>query len=130
MFTLQAIQDTHSKVKSWADFPQYIKELIQLWITSYSVFVFDWHAEYFGKENYSVISPTKYDLLNINIETDKEWFMSNLKLHQQWGSDYMTFCKHAADAGIIKRVIEMDNMTCSYYDSNNIKILVENIPSI
>ena len=46
MFTLQQIQDTHAKVKSGADFPQYIQDLKDLWVRSYTIFVSDGHAEY------------------------------------------------------------------------------------
>ncbi len=130
MFTLTQIQDTHAKVKSGADFPQYIADLNNLWVTAYSIFVSDGHAEYKGGEHYTITSPAKYESLTINNTTDKAWFTANLKLHQQWGSDYMTFCKHAAQAGITKRVIVMNEMTCTYYDHDDNKVLVEIIPSV
>lgn len=130
MFTLQHIQDIHAKVKSGADFPHYIADLNNLWVRSYTTFVADGHAEYQGDDDYTITSPAKYPSLEINTTTDKEWFIANLKLHQQWGSDYMTFCQHAAQAGIIKRVIDMDEMTCTYYDHEDNKVLVEIIPSI
>ncbi len=129
MFTLTQIQDTHAKVKSGADFPQYIADLNNLWVTAYSIFVSDGHAEYHGNDD-TIISPAKYDTLDINTTTDKAWFIANLKLHQQGGSDYMTFCQHAAQAGITKRVIVMDTMTCTYYDTNDQAIIVETIPSV
>lgn len=130
MFTLTQIQDTHAKVKSGADFPQYIADLKALWVTAYTIFVSDGHAEYHGHDEYTIISTAKYPSLEINTMTDKEWFVANLKLHQQGGSDYMTFCQHAAQAGITKRVIVMDTMTCTYYDTNDQAIIVETIPSV
>lgn len=130
MFTLTQIHDTHAKVKSWADFPQYIQDLKDLWVRSYTIFVSDGHAEYQGNNNYTITSPATYESLEVSTTTDKEWFVANLKLHQQWGSDYITFCQHAAQAGISKRVIEMKDMACTYYDTDDNKILVETIPSI
>lgn len=130
MFTLQQIQDTHAKVKSGADFPQYIADLKNLWVKSYTIFVSDGHAEYQWTDNYHIASDAKYDILDINIVTDKEWFIANLKLHQQGGSDYMTFCQHATQAGITKRVIEMEDMTCTYYDHDDQAIVIETIPSV
>lgn len=130
MFTLQQIQDTHAKVKSGADFPQYIQDLKDLWVRSYTIFVSDGHAEYQGDNNYALTSPTKYESLVMSDTTDKEWFIYNLKLHQQGGSDYMTFCQHAAQAGITKRVIVMDDMTCTYYDTDDKAIVMETIPSV
>ena len=52
MFTLQAIKDAHSKVKSGADFPTYIQELKVLGITKYDTYVRDGHAVYFGNEDF------------------------------------------------------------------------------
>ena len=130
MFTLQQIQDAHAKVQSGADFPRYIQDLKDLWVRSYTIFVSDGHAEYQGNDNGNITSPAKYESLEINTTTDKEWFIANLRLHQQWGSDYMTFCQHAAQAGITKRVIVMDDMTCTYYDTDDQAIVVETIPSV
>lgn len=130
MFTLTQIQDTHAKVKSGADFPQYIADLKDLGVTVYTIFVSDGHAEYHGHDENTITSQAKYPSLEINTTTDKERFVANLKLHQQWGSDYMTFCLHAAQAGITKRVIDMDEMTCTYCDTHNQDVIVETIPSI
>lgn len=130
MFTLQQIQDAHAKVKSGADFPHYIHDLIVLWVRSYTIFVSDGHAEYQGDDNYMITSLAKYEPLDIRTTTDKEWFANKLKLHQQGGTDYMTFCHDAAQWGILKWVIDMESMTCSYYDYNNAKIIVEDIPRV
>lgn len=129
MFTLTQIHDAHAKVQSGVDFPQYIQDLKDLWVRSYTIFVSNGHAEYQGDDDYIIISPAIYDPLSINMTTDKVWFINNLKLHQQWGSDYMTFCKHAAQAGITKRVMNMQDMNCIYYDTYDTAILVETIPS-
>jgi uncharacterized protein YbcV (DUF1398 family) len=130
MFTLTQIHDAHAKVKSGADFPHYIQDLHNLWIRSYTIFVSDGHAQYQGNGTYTITSPATYNLLEIHTTTDTPWFIGHLKLHQQWGSNYTDFCQHAAQAGIIKRVIDMDEMTCTYYDHDNNKVLVEHIPSV
>lgn len=62
---LTQISDAHSKVKSGADFPNYIQDLIQLGLQQYHVFVSDGHAEYYGNENYKIESSVKYELLGI-----------------------------------------------------------------
>ncbi len=43
MFTLEQIKSAHSKVKSGADFPNYIQDLINLGIKSYHTYVSDGH---------------------------------------------------------------------------------------
>ena len=130
MFTLTQIHDAHIKVKNGADFPIYIQDLITLWVRSYTVFVSDGHAQYQWDDDYTITSPATYESLELNTTTDKAWFIANLKLHQQWGSDYMTFCQHAAQSGIVKRVLNMTDMTCSYYDSDDQEVVVETVPSV
>ena len=53
-FTLEEVKAAHSKVKSGADFPNYIQEIIQLGVEAYDVFVADGHAVYFGKNNFKI----------------------------------------------------------------------------
>ena len=38
MFTIQQIKEAHSKVKSGADFPKYVHDIIALGVTSYETF--------------------------------------------------------------------------------------------
>lgn len=128
MFTLQQIHDAHAKVKSWADFPQYIQDLIVLWVKSYTTFVYDGHWEYQGSDDFIITSSAKYEPLIINNEIDKEWFIANLKLHQQGQTDYMTFCRDAAQAGIVKWIMDLETMDCIYCDNADNHILVEKIP--
>ncbi len=52
MFTIQQIKEAHAKVKSGADFPKYIQDIIALGVTSFETFVFDNHTDYYGKDNY------------------------------------------------------------------------------
>ena len=51
MFTLDQIKQAHAKVKSGADFPKYIQDLIVLGIKNYDTFVIDGHSEYYGENN-------------------------------------------------------------------------------
>jgi len=52
-----------------------------------------------------------------------------LKIHQQGVTDYPTFCRHSAEAGVEKWTVEMRNMTCTYFDKSNTKMVEEMIPS-
>ena len=130
MFTLQDIKDAHAKVQSGADFPRYIQDLIDLGVRSYTTWVADGHADYYGDDTSSIHSDPKYDQLTINDTVDRDSFIHDLTLHQQWWTDYMTFCRDAAKAGVATRVIDMQAMTCTYYDSHDTIILEEMIPSV
>lgn len=128
MFTLEQISQAHSKVKSGADFPQYIQDLIQLDVLHYSTFVDDGHTIYFGKDNHHVQSPAKYPALKIAGHSNKEKFAQDLKNHQQGKTDYPTFCSDAADAGVEKWTVDIAKMTCTYYDKHGNMLVSENIP--
>lgn len=130
MFTLDQIKAAHSKVKSGADFPKYVKDLIELGVTSYHTFVADSHAEYFGKDGCQIKSDAKYAVLNISEKSDSEIFISRLKIHQQGQTDYMTFCNDSAKAGVEKWIVDTQKMTCTYYDKLGNTLLEEKIPSI
>ncbi len=128
MFTIYQIKEAHAKVKSGADFPQYIQDLIQLGVTAYDTFVRDGHSMYFGKENFSTASAPIYDALAIFEKSDAEKFKQYLKMHQQGETNYPTFCSHAAETGVEKWTVDMNDMTCTYYDTQGHKMVSENIP--
>lgn len=128
MFTVDQIKAAHSKVKSGADFPNYIRELIQLGVTSYATYVADGHTDYFGKDAYQTSTTPTYDALFIAEVSNAEQFKMDLKAHQQGQTDYYTFCKDCAKSGIEKWTVAMDKMTCTYYDKAQNELLTEIIP--
>ena len=129
MFTIEQIKAAHSKVKSGADFPQYIQDLMKLNVISYHTYVIDGHAEYFGKNDYQIKSDAKYSVLNVAKKSDSETFINRLKIHQQGKTDYLTFCNDAANSGVEKWIVDTTNMTCTYYDIFGNKLLAETIPT-
>ena len=130
MFTIDQIKAAHSKVKSGADFPKYIQDLIGLGVEAYSTYVIDGHSEYFGKNGYQIKSESKYAVLNIAEKSDSQMFISRLKFHQQGQSDYMTFCNDCAKSGVEKWIVDTQKMSCTYYDRLGNKMLEEKIPTI
>lgn len=129
MFTVQQIEEAHKKVKSGADFPKYIQEIKGLGVKSFETFVKDSHTEYFGENNFTTKSEPKYEDLEISETTDLEEFKTQLKTHQQGKTDYFTFCKDCAETGIEKWIMDLQNMTCTYFDKAGNEILVEKVPS-
>ena len=128
-FTIDEIKAAHAKVKSGADFPMYIQEIIRLGVKGYENYVSDGHAIYFGPAEYEIRSEPKYTELAISDSIDKQLFHKYLRAHQQGQSDYLTFCKYCAETGVEKWTVCLDQMTCTYYDKRGNEILVEIIPS-
>lgn len=130
MFTVQQIKDAHSKVKSGADFPKYIQDIIALGVTAFETFVFDNHTVYYGINNFQTSSEGFFETLTIAEQSNLEQFKADLKSHQQGKTDYMTFLKDCAKSGVEKWIVAMDKMTCSYFDKAGNEMIVEIIPSI
>ena len=61
-------------------------------------------------------------------QCDKAQFQNELKEHQAGKSNYMEFCNACANYGIEKWIVDMNAMTCTYYDKTGNEILVELIP--
>jgi len=128
MFTVEQIKTAHSKVKSGADFPSYIKEIKELGVTHYEAYVTDGHIDYHGAINFTATVPANYDPLVIADSSKGEEFKAVLVAHQQGKTDFLTFIKMCAAFGIEKWEICMDKMTCTYLDKAGNEILVEQIP--
>lgn len=128
MFTISQIKEAHSKVKSGADFPQYIQDLIRLGVQGYDTFVNDGHVEYFGADNFRAAATDTYDSISIAPSANKERFIEFLVMHQDGQTDYLTFCNHAAQCGIARWSVNIIDMTCTYLDQTDAAILIEKIP--
>jgi uncharacterized protein YbcV (DUF1398 family) len=129
MFTITQVKEAHSKVKSGADFPAYIQDLIHLGVKGYDTFTSDGHVEYFGDNNHRTPAPASYANIPVATLANKERFIEFLVMHQDGQTDYLTFCNHAAQCGIAKWSVDIIEMTCTYFDQSNSAILIEKIPS-
>ena len=129
MFTLQQIKEAHARVKSGADFPAYIRELIRLGINQYTAFVADGKTVYSGHADTTLASEPKYETKDIALQADPELFMQRLKMHQQGQTDFLAFCADCAATGIHHWVVDLQKLTCTYYDVAENNILEEKIPS-
>ena len=130
MFTIEQIKATHAKVKSGADFPAYIQEMKSHGVTSYQHFVADGHIEYSGSHDFKISADAKWPAMEVAETGSTEKLKQALSIHQQGQTDYPTFCKQGAEAGVEKWIVNITGMTCTYYDIANNILLVEAIPSV
>lgn len=128
MFTAEQIKVAHSKVKSGADFPSYIREIKALGVTHYEAYVTDGHIDYHGANGHTARVPAKYESIQIADTPHEDQFKAELVAHQQGKTDFLTFIKVCAALGVEKWQIRMDAMTCSYFDRMGNEVLVERIP--
>jgi uncharacterized protein YbcV (DUF1398 family) len=128
MFSVEQIEAAHRKVKSGIDFPSYIREIKELGVTRYETYVADGHVDYYGANQYTAIVPGKYEPLVIVDSPKVEVFKAEFLVHQLGKTDYLTFVRKCAEAGIEKWEICMNKMTCTYFDREGNVVLVEQIP--
>lgn len=127
-FTVEQLKTAHSKVKSGADFPAYIKEIKAMGVTHYETFVNDGHMNYYGTNNYVAKVPAKYEAMTIAENVNVEVFKAELLAHQQGKTGFLTFIKMCAETGIERWEICMDKMTCTYFNKIGNEVLIEQIP--
>ena len=130
MFTVEQIHDAHSKVKTGADFPAFVQELIQLRVSAYSTFVRDGHTEYRGPGGFKIHTEARYPALDLASAGNAEEFAVSLRRHQQGHTDYFTFCRQSAGAGVERWIVDMETMTCTYFDRAGVRMLSETIPQV
>lgn len=128
MFTAEQIKAAHAKVKSGADFPNYIGALKSLGIQFYETYVWDGHTDFHGNDGYKIITDAKYERKSVADIGNVAQLMASLAAHQQGHSDYPTFCKESAENGVEKWRVDMAAMTCSYYDKAGKLMFSEAIP--
>lgn len=129
MFTIDQIKAAHSKVKSGADFPIYVQDLIKLGLVKYDSFVTDGHAVYFGENGFSIQSGARYSPLVIAVPGNAALLEQALASHQLGKTDYPTFCKQSANAGVEKWTVDAKKLTCTYYDEAENELVSEQIPT-
>ena len=127
MFTIDQIKAAHAKVKSGADFPEYVREIIQLGVVRYTTVVTDGSTVYHGVDGIEVPSGPKYAALPLAVKTDVEQFKLDLLAHQQGKTDFPTFCSDCAKSGIEKWIVDFRAKTCTYLDGEGNIVLTENI---
>ncbi|MCX2574344.1 DUF1398 domain-containing protein [Pedobacter sandarakinus] len=131
MFSIEDIKAAENKIKTGTDFPKFIAELKTLGVVRNDVYVSTGLSIYFDDEdNVQQISPQDYPSLVVNDEVSKDKLSHALNIHQQGQTDYFTFCKQAADAGVEKWVIDLNAMTCTYLTSQAEELVQEQIPHV
>lgn len=99
-------------------------------ITVYEHFVADGHIQYHGANNFKIAAYAKWPAVEIAATGSTEKLKQALAIHQQGQTDYPTFCKQSAEAGVDKWIVDVIKMICTYFDNAENKLLVEAIPTL
>jgi uncharacterized protein YbcV (DUF1398 family) len=128
MFTADQIKAEHAKVKSGADFPRYTQTLRSLGVDHYDYNVADGSCTFYGTAGHEAKWPPKYSPLSIAASASGEQLGHALSIHQQGQTDFITFVRQAAEAGVFAWTTDLKNKTVIYKDNTGHTILAEPIP--
>jgi uncharacterized protein YbcV (DUF1398 family) len=128
MFTIEQIRAAEAKIKSGADFPNFIQEIKAMGVIRNDVFVINGMSVYYGDDDHTVQSAPAYEDLIIEETSSVDDLKEALKVHQNGATDYMTFCRQVAVAGVEKWVTDLNEMTVTYLDSAGNEMVVEHVP--
>ncbi|HEY0245209.1 MAG TPA: DUF1398 family protein [Mucilaginibacter sp.] len=130
MFTDRQLKAAHSKIKSGVDFPKYVQEIKNLGLILHEFIVKDGTTIYYSEYRYSTSSLPMYEPLNIANQSSKELLQQAITQHRHGDTDFISFCKQAADAGVENWVIDTQKMVCIYYDLAGTNMITEPIPQL
>ncbi|MBC7745796.1 MAG: DUF1398 family protein [Flavobacterium sp.] len=128
MFTIEQIHEAFEKVKSGADFPQFVQDLKSIGVTHYDNYVADGRTKYYGATDFIIEGESKYAAMNVSAKSSADKLKHSISIHQQGQTDYSTFCNQAADAGVERWTTHMIDMTVTYLDKKENKLTIEPIP--
>ena len=127
MFTIEQIKAAHNNLSSGADFPVYVQNLMQIGVSGYETYSVDGHTNYFGYNEFTIETGPMYEPLIVSDERNKAQFQLDLKANQEGRTDFFAFCRDCAKSGVEKWIVDMADMTCTYYDKEGDPFLKETI---
>ncbi len=128
MFTKDSIHEAYAKVQSGADFPQGVQDLKALGVVSYDHWVADGTTNYLGENQFVLMGEARYPELTIHDIGSAEKLQQAPSVHQQGQTNYLSFCKYAAEAGVEKWITDLSTLTVRYFDKEDRALLMEPIP--
>lgn len=128
-FSLENINVAHKKFTG-VDFPKLIQEFKKMGILTNSVNLQSGQVTYAHNNGELIqVESNPVDQV-INATSSREIAKDVLKRHQAGETDFVTFCREIAGAGVCMWISNMDEMTCSYYDLNDNVVVFEAIPGV
>lgn len=109
------------------DFPGLVKAFLEMGIVANTVNIKEGQATYQTFEGQEVELPA-YRVESVAGRVDEDYFIQQLRKHQNQETDFPTFCQDTAASGIYKWDVDLLAKTCSYFDLENKLVYTEAIP--
>lgn len=128
-FSIAAIQEAH-ELYTGPDFPKLIKVFKAMGMKTNSFNLETGVVTYTNSLGEKLVSEGIKVDFNIVEKGNYEGAIIALQRNQRGESDFYTFCNEVAKAGVYKWVIDLDKMTCAYFDKVEQVIIIESIPAL
>ncbi|MEY4480158.1 MAG: hypothetical protein RLZZ267_836 [Bacillota bacterium] len=128
-FSLDNIKDAHATFTG-VDFPKLIQVFKQMDMVTNTFNLQSGKVTYVHRAGEQIEVQARAVDEPINATSSSDEAKDILYRHQAGETDFPTFCREIAGAGVYKWVSNMDEMTCSYYDLNDNHVIVEAIPGV
>lgn len=127
MFTLQQINDLHTRFGSAKTLGEYVRALYALGVDYYDSYLIDGHSEYFGRGGYTLASPPVHEPLIVADVAQREAFLHHLQQHELGRTKYLEMSRGLAEAGVEKWTVHTGNLTMTFCDKAGRPLLVKPI---
>jgi uncharacterized protein YbcV (DUF1398 family) len=128
-FTLENIKQAHAKFTG-VDFPKLVEAFKKMGMLTNTFDLQTGKVSYSHREGKQLEVQANAVDREIQVVSSLEAAKDVLRRHQAGETDFGTFCREIAGAGVCKWVSNMEEMTCSYYDLQDQVVVVEVIPTV
>lgn len=128
MLTLTQIKESAEDIRTGADLPSFVQQLKEGGVIRIDIYVVDGMAAFFWRNGDAMQTSSAYPNIDINNDDCAMALLRSIQTHQKGLFDFRTFCYEAANAGVEKWVINLDDMEVNYFNSCGSIILQEEIP--
>ena len=127
MFTIEQINDIHTRLGGANTFREYVLALKGLGVERYDSYLADGHSEYFGQGEHRVTSPPTHEVFSVSETSQPEALLEHLHRHERRETTYIEMSGGLAQSGIEKWTVDMVKMTMTFCDKTGKAMLVERI---
>jgi uncharacterized protein YbcV (DUF1398 family) len=128
LFTIEQIEKVHEQYGHHENISLLVSEMKKIGVTHFDYYVSDGSGVYFGPNNHRVKREPRYPSLPINQVQSKDNLRRAIFNHSQGQSDHIVFSLRAADSGVKKWTMHIQNSIITYFDKDDLVIVSEPIP--
>lgn len=123
-FTLEDIDRAHAGATQ-DSVRKYLKDLHDLGVVSCTTHVADGHSDYFDIKGAKLSSAAVHEPYEISDEANRDAARQALEAHSLRETDYFTFSRQLAAAGVCTWVMDPVKMTCTFCSKLGEQLLVD-----